>query len=76
MLQILLDLTPEPGAGQLLPFTLLAGLAFVAVNHALVAWFGGIGRFVSVAAVVLSTGAAITDAIPSSLQQVIGVPAD
>ena len=71
VLQNLLDLTLSQ-VGQLLPFTLLAGLAFVAVNHALVAWFGGIGRFVSVAAVVLSTGAAITDAIPSSLQQVIG----
>ncbi len=71
VLQNLLDLTLSQ-VGQLLPFTLLAGLAFVAVNHALVAWLGGIGRFVSVAAVVLSTGAAITDAIPSSLQQVIG----
>lgn len=71
VLQNLLDLTFSQ-VSQLLPFTLLAGLAFVAVNHALVAWFGGIGRFVSVAAVVLSTGAAITDAIPASLQQVIG----
>ncbi len=71
VLQNLLDLTLSQ-VGQMLPFTLLAGLAFVALNHALVAWFGGVGRFVSVAAVVLSTGAAITDAIPSSLQQVIG----
>lgn len=71
VLQNLLDLTFSQ-VGQLLPFTLLAGMAFVAVNHALVAWLGGVGRFVSVAAVVLSTGAAITDAIPGSLQQVIG----
>jgi putative membrane protein len=63
VLHLLLDLS----AGQtwrLLPFALLAGLAFVAVNHALVAWFGGVGRFVSVVLVVLAAAGAITSAVP------------
>ena len=70
VLQILLGLS----AGQvvaLLPFTLLAGLAFVAVNHALVAWLGGVGRFVSIAAVVLATASAITQAVPPFLGQIV-----
>ena len=70
VLQILLALS----AGQvvaLLPFTLLASLAFVAVNHALVAWFGGVGRFVSIAAVVLASAAAITEAVPPLLSQLV-----
>ena len=70
VLQILLGLS----AGQvlaLLPFTLLAGLSFVAVNHALVAWLGGVGRFVSIAAVVLATASAITQAVPPFLGQIV-----
>ena len=64
VLQVLLQLD----AGRvvlLLPFLLLAGLAFAAVNQGLVAWLGGIGRFVSVAVVVLSAAAAITSAVPA-----------
>ncbi|HEX8488030.1 MAG TPA: hypothetical protein VF642_05755, partial [Propionibacteriaceae bacterium] len=49
---------------KLMPFALLSGLAFVAVNHALVAWFGGVGRFVSVVLVVLAAAGAITGAVP------------
>lgn len=49
---------------QLLPFLLLAGLAFAAVNQGLVAWLGGVGRFISVALVVLSAAGAITSAVP------------
>ena len=70
VLQILLGLS----AGQvlaLLPFTLLAGLTFVAVNHALVAWLGGVGRFVSITAVVLATASAITQAVPPFLGQIV-----
>ena len=70
VLQILLGLS----AGQvlaLLPFTVLAGLTFVAVNHALVAWLGGVGRFVSIAAVVLATASAITQAVPPFLGQIV-----
>jgi putative membrane protein len=69
-LQILLDLS----AGQvaaLLPFLLLAGLAFVGINHALVGWLGGVGRFVSVAVLVLSAATAITNAVPPFLSQVV-----
>ncbi|MET1007601.1 MAG: YhgE/Pip family protein, partial [Propionibacteriaceae bacterium] len=64
VLSVLLDLS----AGQtvkLWPFALLAGLAFVAVNYALVAWFGGVGRFVSVVLVVLAAAGAITSAVPA-----------
>ncbi len=64
LLNLLLDLS-APQTAKLLPFALLAGLAFVAVNHALVAWFGGVGRFVSVVVVVLSAAGALTSALPS-----------
>ncbi len=64
VLQVLLGLDAARVV-QLLPFLLLAGLAFAAVNQGLVAWLGGIGRFVSVALVVLSAAAAITSAVPA-----------
>ncbi|HEY9292663.1 MAG TPA: YhgE/Pip domain-containing protein [Microlunatus sp.] len=63
MLGVLLDLSAGRVVG-LLGFALLAAVAFVVINHALVAWFGGIGRFVSLAVVVLSTAAALTTALP------------
>jgi putative membrane protein len=69
-LQILLELSVGQVA-TLLPFLVLAGLAFVAINHALVAWLGGVGRFISVTAVVLSAATAITEAIPPLLAQVV-----
>ena len=43
---------------------LLAGFTFVVLNHALVAWFGGIGRLVSIAFAVLTTADALTSAAP------------
>jgi putative membrane protein len=49
----------------LLGFALLAGCAFAAVNQALVAWFGGVGRFISVALVVVAAAGAITSAVPA-----------
>ena len=64
VLQVLLKLDAGQVA-QLLPFLLLAGLAFAAVNQGLVAWLGGIGRFLSVALVVLSAAGAITSAVPA-----------
>jgi putative membrane protein len=70
VLQVLLDLR----AGQvvaLLGLLSLAGVAFVALNQALVAWFGGVGRFISVAIVVLSAAAAITSAVPSALNSLL-----
>jgi putative membrane protein len=69
-LQVLLDLTVGQVAA-LLPFLGLAGLAFVGINHALVAWLGGFGRFLSVTAVVLSAATAITNALPPFLAQVV-----
>lgn len=44
---------------------LLSGITFVVVNHALVAWLGGIGRLVSVLFAVLTTASALTGAAPA-----------
>lgn len=49
---------------EMFVFTLLAGAAFVAVNHALVALMGGIGRFISVLLVVATAAANILSAVP------------
>ena len=67
ILQRLLNLSAGQVAG-LLPFALLTGLAFVAVNHALVAWFGGVGRFISVILVVAAAAGAITAAVPAAFE--------
>lgn len=67
VLTVLLDLLLDLSAGQtvrLLGLAVLAGLVFVALNQALVAWFGGVGRFVSVVLVVLTAAAALTSAVP------------
>jgi putative membrane protein len=64
VLQILLDLSAEQAAA-LLPFAVLTALSFVAINHALVSWFGGVGRFISVALVVAAAAASITSAVPA-----------
>ena len=69
-LQMLLDLTMRQ-TFEMLPLLLLASLAFVAINHALVAWLGGVGRFISVAMVVLVAAAAITDAVPPALSAIV-----
>jgi len=69
-LQMLLDLTIRQ-TFEMLPLLVLASLAFVAINHALVAWLGGVGRFISVAAVVLVAAAAITDAVPAGLAAIV-----
>lgn len=65
VLQLLLDL-PAGRAVQLGGFALLTAAAFVALNHALVAWFGGVGRFVSVVLVVVGAAGAVTSAVPVS----------
>lgn len=69
-LQVLLDLTARQ-VGAVAPLMILAGVAFVAVNHALVAWLGGVGRFISVAVVVSGAAAAITDAVPWLLDRLV-----
>lgn len=65
VLALLLDL-PGGRAVQLGAFLGLVAAAFVAVNHALVAWFGGVGRFLSVAVVVAGAAGAVTAAVPAS----------
>lgn len=49
----------------LLGLMLVAGLAFVAVNHALVAWWGGTGRLISLAFAVLGLATMLTSAEPA-----------
>ena len=44
----------------------LAGATFVVVNHALVAWLGGIGRLIAIGFAVLSAAAAMTSAAPAA----------
>jgi len=73
VLTVLMTALLDLGAGQvvrLLGLSLLAGLVFVALNHALVAWFGGVGRFVSVVLVVLTAAAALTSAVPEVFDSV------
>lgn len=67
VLTVMLQALLRVDAGQLVKlggFALLTALAFVAVNQALVAWFGGVGRFISVILVVLAAAASITSALP------------
>lgn len=42
----------------------IAGLTFVVINHALVAWLGGVGRVVSVTFAVLTAAAALVGSAP------------
>lgn len=63
MLQALLQVDSGHLAG-LAGFALLTGLSFAAINQALVAWFGGVGRFISVVLVVAAAAGAITSALP------------
>ncbi|MGI3783332.1 MAG: hypothetical protein ACRYG2_21420, partial [Janthinobacterium lividum] len=67
ILTVLLSRLLDLGAGattRVLGLALLAGVVFATLNQALVAWFGGVGRFVSVVLVVLTAAAAITSAVP------------
>jgi putative membrane protein len=73
ILTVLLTSLLDLGAGasaRMLGLTVLAGLVFAALNQALVAWFGGVGRFVSVVLVVLTAAAAITSAVPAIFDSV------
>ena len=69
LLSTLLDLGATSTA-RVLGLALLAGLVFAALNQALVAWFGGVGRFVSVVLVVLTAAGAITSAVPEIFDSV------
>ncbi len=73
ILTVLLSTLLDLGAGattRMLGLALLAGLVFAALNQALVGWFGGVGRFVSVVLVVLTAAAAITSAVPEVFDSV------
>jgi putative membrane protein len=65
VLQQLLEL-PAGRALRLGALALLTAVTFVALNHALVAWFGGVGRFVSVVLVVIGAAGAVTSAVPAA----------
>ncbi|SDT40355.1 putative membrane protein [Friedmanniella luteola] len=65
VLELLLDL-PVGRTLQMGAFLGLTAAAFVALNHALVAWFGGVGRFVSVVVLVAGAAGAVTAAVPAS----------
>ncbi|MFT3971511.1 MAG: YhgE/Pip family protein [Micropruina sp.] len=54
-----------PQAAALAGFLLLAGVAFVLVNHALAAWFGTAGRLLAIVFAVLTTVGAVTAAAPA-----------
>ncbi len=49
---------------------MLAGVAFVAVNHALTAWAKGAGRVVGIAAAVVTGATAVTSAVPGWLDAI------
>ena len=49
---------------------ILAGVAFVAVNHALAAWAKGAGRIFGIAAAVVTAATALTSAVPGWLDVV------
>lgn len=53
-----------PKAAAMAGFLVLAGVAFVLVNHALAAWFGNVGRLISIAFAVITTVSALTSAVP------------
>ena len=52
-------------AAELAGFLLLAGMAFVLVNHSLAAWMGNAGRLISIAFAVITTVTAVTSAVPA-----------
>lgn len=51
----------------------LAGVAFAAVNHALVALFGGVGRWIAALVGVLAIATGIVSTVPGTLLDVAGL---
>lgn len=69
-----LTVGPSLGRAVAVLAVLLLGAAVLAlVNHALVAWFGGAGRWVSVVLLLLPLAASLTGAAPGWLQALAGV---
>jgi putative membrane protein len=58
---------------SLLGFTVFAGIVFTVVNFALVALFGGAGRFIGVILLVLGVTAKILTAVPGWLSGLAGI---
>ncbi|HEX2856820.1 MAG TPA: YhgE/Pip domain-containing protein [Propionibacteriaceae bacterium] len=58
-----LDLSLTRGL-TLTALLVVVGLAFVAVNHALAAWLGGVGRLLSLVVVTLAAAAGLSSAVP------------
>ncbi len=51
-------------------FAVLTAVTFAVINHALVAWFGGVGRFISVLVIVIAAAGAITSALPEAFDAI------
>ncbi len=54
----------------LLGLSVLTAVTFAMINHALVAWFGGAGRFVSVVVIVIAAAGSITSALPEAFDTI------
>lgn len=65
-----LDLSPWRGLAVAVVM-LVAGLALVVTNQALVAWLGNAGRLVSLAVLAVSIPAALVGTAPEALRQVV-----
>lgn len=66
-----MDLTFGRGV-RLTAFLALAGLAFTAINHALAAWFGGLGRALSVLLATVTAAVGVVSAVPSLFSSIHG----
>lgn len=55
---------PAARTFAVLAMLLLGGTMFVVINHALVSWFGGLGRLVSVAMVTVTAASGVLSAVP------------
>ncbi|HYP03959.1 MAG TPA: hypothetical protein VER57_05345, partial [Cyanobium sp.] len=62
--QQVLDL-PAGRTFAVLAMLLLGGTMFAVLNHALVAWFGGLGRLISVVMVTITAAAGVLSAVPA-----------
>lgn len=63
MVGVLLDVPLSRTVG-LLGFSIFAAVTFAVLNQALVAWLGGIGRFIAIAVVVMAAAGSLTNALP------------
>ncbi|GAB3916738.1 hypothetical protein GCM10011575_25440 [Microlunatus endophyticus] len=65
LMSVLLDLSAGRAVG-LLGFSVFTAVTFAVLNQALVAWFGGVGRFISTAVVVMAVAGSLTNALPDA----------